>query len=72
MLTRVMWAAVLSGLAAGLLLSALQAWKVLPLIERAETYEVAGGHSHGTAEAGQENGQEDGDDHDHWSPDGIV
>jgi cobalt transporter subunit CbtA len=49
MLTRVMWAAVLSGLAAGLLLSALQAWKILPLIERAEVYEVAAGtgHSHG-------------------------
>jgi cobalt transporter subunit CbtA len=57
---RIFFAAVLSGLAAGLAMSALQQWKVTPLILAAETYEnapagaaapVADAHTHaeGTA-----------------------
>lgn len=52
---RIFFAAVLAGLAAGLAMSALQQWKVAPLILAAETYEnaapAAAEHSHpeGTA-----------------------
>ncbi|HEY9009891.1 MAG TPA: CbtA family protein [Devosia sp.] len=52
---RIFFAAVLAGLAAGLAMSALQQWKVTPLILEAETYENAAttveAHSHpeGTA-----------------------
>jgi cobalt transporter subunit CbtA len=52
---RIFFAAVLAGLAAGLAMSALQQWKVAPLILAAETYETAApaveahSHSEGTA-----------------------
>ncbi|WDR02468.1 CbtA family protein [Devosia algicola] len=38
---RIFFAAVLAGLAAGLVMSALQQWKVVPLILKAETFENA-------------------------------
>jgi cobalt transporter subunit CbtA len=46
---RIFFAAVLTGLAAGLAMSAVQQWRVVPLILEAETYEgVAVGHTHET------------------------
>ena len=49
---RIFFAAVLAGLAAGLVAGALQQWRVVPLILAAEVYETAGGetvhaHDHG-------------------------
>lgn len=41
-------AALLAALAAGLLTAAIQHFRVTPLILHAETFEGAGGHSHGT------------------------
>jgi cobalt transporter subunit CbtA len=50
---RIFFAAVLAGLAAGFLMSAVQQWKVAPLILEAEVYELAApagaGHDHATA-----------------------
>lgn len=43
---RIFFAAVLAGLAAGLAMSALQQWKVIPLILEAETYEAASAEPH--------------------------
>ena len=51
---RLFFAAVLSGLAAGLVMSAAQQWRVVPLILEAETYENAApaeAHSHDEATA---------------------
>jgi cobalt transporter subunit CbtA len=49
---RIFFAAVLSGLAAGLAMSALQQWKVAPLILAAEVYESAAPVAEHTHEAG--------------------
>lgn len=64
MFARILFAAVIGGVAAALLLTAVQTVKVLPLILEAETYETEGaGHHHGEAAA---------DDHAHegegWAP----
>ncbi|MDC9823187.1 CbtA family protein [Devosia sp. ZB163] len=73
---RIFFAAVLSGLAAGLAMSAVQQWRVAPLILEAETYEnaaPAAEHSHdaGTAAATTE-AAAPADDHHHdeeaWAP----
>ncbi|HTN60050.1 MAG TPA: CbtA family protein [Devosia sp.] len=50
---RIFFAAVLAGLAAGLVMSALQQWKVAPLIIAAEVYETAepAAHEHAAAPA---------------------
>ena len=45
MIGRTLFAAVLAGLAAGLVMSVVQQWRVVPLIVAAEQYEGAG-HSH--------------------------
>jgi cobalt transporter subunit CbtA len=45
MIRRVVLAAVLAGIAAGLVMSALQHWRVTPLILQAESFEAA--HEHG-------------------------
>ena len=42
---RVFFAAVLAGLAAGLVLSAIQQWRVVPLIVQAELYEISDVHA---------------------------
>ncbi|HSM20231.1 MAG TPA: CbtA family protein [Hyphomicrobiales bacterium] len=49
MIRRVVLAAILAGIAAGLVMSAIQHWRVTPLILEAEAYEVA--HTHGEKEA---------------------
>lgn len=51
MIQRVLFAAILAGLVAGLLVTAIQATRITPLIQHAETYESAApvasaGHSH--------------------------
>jgi cobalt transporter subunit CbtA len=45
MIGRTLFAAFLAGLAAGLVMSVVQQWRVVPLIQQAEQYE-GGGHSH--------------------------
>ena len=48
MITRVIIAAVLAGLVAGLVMATIQNFRTTPLIIQAETFESArGGHSHG-------------------------
>jgi len=49
MIRRVVLAAILAGIAAGLVMSAIQHWRVTPLILAAEAYETA--HAHGEEEA---------------------
>lgn len=52
MLGRVLLAAILAGIAAGVVMSAIQQWKVAPIIIEAEKYEKAEpAHQHGAAEA---------------------
>ena len=62
MFTRILFAAVLSGLAAGIAFTGLQSVKVLPLIWQAETYESAGGPAPGPA------GAHAHADTDSWAP----
>lgn len=64
---RIFFAAVLSGLAAGLAMSAVQQWRVAPLILEAEIYEnaapaVAAEHAHDAAAPAHEH------DEDAWAP----
>lgn len=54
MIRRVVLAAILAGVVAGLLMSLVQHWRVTPLILEAEKYEVAVAHDDGpTAETGE-------------------
>ncbi len=77
MITRVLFAAILAGIAAGLIMSLIQHTKVVPYIIQAEAYESgevsAAGHGHGEAEAKKP--EDTGHSHDHgdgWAPhDGI-
>lgn len=51
MIARVLLAAVIAGMIAGAAATAMQMWRVVPLILQAETYEIAGpAHSHETSE----------------------
>lgn len=62
---RIFFAAVLAGLAAGLAMSAVQQWRVAPLILAAETYETAApaaAHTHDVATPPHEH------DEDAWAP----
>ncbi|MGN6486902.1 MAG: CbtA family protein [Devosia sp.] len=62
---RIFFAAVLAGLAAGLAMSAVQQWRVAPLILAAETYEAAtpaAAHTHDVATPAHEH------DEDAWAP----
>ncbi len=61
---RIFFAAVLAGLAAGLAMSAVQQWRVVPLILAAETYETAEAPAH-THEAGTAAHEHDADA---WAP----
>lgn len=60
MIARVLLAAIAAGLLAGLLMTAVQTWRVVPLIKQAEAYEngAPAGHSHGDAATA----------HDHAAP----
>jgi cobalt transporter subunit CbtA len=51
MIRRVLLAAILAGIAAGLVMSAIQHWRVTPLILQAEAYEEAHHHHHDEEEA---------------------
>jgi cobalt transporter subunit CbtA len=67
MIRRVVLAAVLAGIAAGLVMSAIQHWRVTPLILQAESFEVA--HVHGEHE---HSGDDHGDGGNVWAPaDGL-
>jgi cobalt transporter subunit CbtA len=67
MIRRVLLAAILAGIAAGLVMSAVQQWRVVPLILEAERYEKAeASHSHGTAEATATAPASQGDEE--WAP----
>lgn len=46
MFRRILFAAVLAGAVAGLVLAGLQQWRTVPLIAAAEHYEQAGAHTH--------------------------
>jgi cobalt transporter subunit CbtA len=50
MIWRVLLAALLAGIAAGLLMAAIQQVRITPLILEAEHYEKAGAHDHGAAQ----------------------
>ncbi len=74
---RIFFAAVLSGLAAGLAMTAVQQWRVAPLILEAEVYENAGPaeHDHATAVTGADaaapvavHEHEHEHDEDAWAP----
>ena len=70
MIGRVVLAAVLAGIAAGLVMSAIQHWRVTPLILQAESFEVAHEHGDGTLHGGAAHVH--GDDDHAWAPaDGI-
>lgn len=60
---RILLAAALAGLVAGLFVTALQAAGVIPLILEAETYEAAAATGHGTGEAVPHDHADEG-----WSP----
>lgn len=71
---RIFFAAVLAGLAAGLAMSAVQQWRVAPLILEAETYENAApaeaGHSHDEATPAHTHDAAPAHEHDEdaWAP----
>ena len=64
---RILLAAILAGIVAGLTMSALQHWRVTPIIIAAEAYETAdAGHDHGTGTAAHHH------DAEAWAPeDGL-
>jgi cobalt transporter subunit CbtA len=61
---RIFLAAVLAGAVAGLALSAIEQWRVVPLILEAETYET-GSQSHSTEAAGETLVHASGEEHSH-------
>ena len=66
MIARVLFSAILAGLLAGLTVSLVQMQRVTPLIDIAESFEVASDHGHGADEAAS------GQDRAAWSPrDGV-
>jgi cobalt transporter subunit CbtA len=68
MIARVLFAAVLAGIAAGFVMSAVQMWQVMPLIAQAEEYEemAAAGHASARAEeAGESHSHTHSHDHSH-------
>jgi cobalt transporter subunit CbtA len=73
MLTRVLLAVLLCGMAAGLAMGAMQHFRLTPLILQAETFETAeGGHSHAATEPGatatQPEVAHDHGDAEEWGP----
>ncbi len=64
---RIFFAAVLAGLAAGLAMSAVQQWRVTPLILAAEAYEVADAEAPHTHDAATPAHSHDHDE-DAWAP----
>lgn len=73
MFTRILLLAIFAGIAAGLFATAVQSWRVVPLILEAERYEDVeeggGGHSHGQADENPNGGEAGVDDADAvWAP----
>ena len=71
MFSRIFVAAVVSGIVAGIAFTGLQAFKVMPLIWQAETFEATSGsavssHSHGAPAKGAHS--HGGEGHDTWAP----
>lgn len=72
MIARALLAAVVAGLLAGLFMTAVQTWRVVPLIKIAETYEngdaeTADGHDHGETRPADEAA-----DHDHGASAALM
>ncbi len=73
MIARILFAAILAGFAAGVFVTGVQTYKVIPLILEAETYEgqPAAGHEHGRASTPEQEAVAD-DGHSHgagvWAP----
>lgn len=69
---RVLLAALLAGIAAGLIMGVIQHLRLTPLILEAEAFEnVTAGHDHAAGQAGQSPAGDQVADHDHgegWSP----
>ena len=75
MLTRVLLAALLAGVLSGVFVTAVQAFRVTPLILQAETYESTGGdtHSHETATfTGHDHGDSAAEAPEVWAPEDGV
>lgn len=69
MVVRVLWAAIIAGFISGLVVSAVQAVKVTPLILEAETYESgAEGHNHSDDGATDASGAEHSHGEGAWAP----
>jgi len=69
---RVLLAVLLGGIAAGLIMGVIQHVRLTPLILAAETYEFAGGHSHGAASATEAPADASDAPAEEWAPaDGI-
>ena len=69
----VVFVAALAGLLAGIVMTAMQTYATVPLILKAETFESAGGHHHGAAEAAAPHSHDAGTPaHEHdeeaWAP----
>ena len=66
MTVRFLLAALAAGLLAGLLMTAVQQWKVVPLIMEAEAYENSlPAHDHGAADTGSATESHHGDEEHH-------
>jgi len=70
MIGRVILAALLAGVAAGLIMGVIQHFKLTPLLLEAEVFETAGGagHSHETAAATSEPAAEQPAEEEEWAP----
>lgn len=75
MFGRIVFSALLSGVAAGLLITVIQLFTVIPMVLKAETFEtgsVASTHAHGHADQGQPGHSHAQDGHSHgadeWAP----
>lgn len=73
-MTRILFAAIIAGIAAGLCVSALQQVRTVPLILAAEEFEGSGGHAHEHGARAPQGAQSQGHDHAEgaWTPqDGL-
>ncbi|MCB1422335.1 MAG: CbtA family protein [Nitratireductor sp.] len=74
MLTRILLAAIFAGMAAGVFATAVQSWRVVPLILEAERYEDAGDtggahtHSHGETAESETAMPEGAEPQESWAP----
>ncbi|MDP6565083.1 MAG: CbtA family protein [Alphaproteobacteria bacterium] len=72
MFRTILLVALIAGVVAGLLVTGVQALKVLPLIHQAEVYEEAGGHAHGAAPGQDDKAAAHRHEDEAWQPaDGV-